>query len=457
MTPSASLIPALATEPADDSEFETLEDTIWKQFFYAGRGGYAMQRKDGTFIPLPAEGQVRQHLKILGADPKIHADLLCKIREKNYVSFIGPVAGLKQGIHIAPDSGSQILVTVPPKIISANHGEWPLIRRIMEGLFSDPNQPDQCLSVYGWMKQARANVVAGQRRPLPVLSLIGPRNSGKTLFLEILRVTLGGRSASAYAAFTKENGFNFEVLGAELLTIDDEVASKDGRARSRFGQAIKRNCFTSSIRIEPKGYDAFNARPVHAVAIALNDEPEHLRVLPELDDSLQDKISLIKTGRAKITDQETEDKKVFWNRIMKELPAFLGFLESLSIPRPLRDTRTGAAAFHHPEIFKSLRELSPEYRLYILILQCDGTQDALKAGKNWEGTAAELEAALTSMHSSTQRAAQQLLQWGEAAGVYLGKLADSESYPVSRLGQRDGVMRWSISPSRPVGEQGAPP
>ena len=108
---------------------------------------------------------------------------------------------------------------------------------------------------------------------------------------------MGGRSAPAYRALTNENGFNADVIGSELLVIDDEVASRDGRARSRFGQAIKNFLFTSKVRVEAKGRDAFNARPVHALAIALNNEAQHIMVLPELDDNLVDKISLIQTGK----------------------------------------------------------------------------------------------------------------------------------------------------------------
>jgi len=416
----------------------------WTKFYYGGRMGYAFEAEPGMFIPLPSEGQVRQHLTHHGVHKKNLGTALCSIRKENLVKWIGPVAGYKTGLHDSVDSGGKILVTEAPKIIDATQGDFPLIERILKGLFDDPDHPLQFHAVMCWLKQARINVKAGKRRPIPVLAIVGPRNSGKSLFLEIARVALGGRSASAYRALTKENGFNSEILGAELLTIDDEVASRDPRARSHFAQALKNVIFSGSVRIEGKNKDAFNARPVHALAVALNDEPEHIRVLPERDESLGDKISLIKAGYADITAAECADREAFFARIMSEMPAFLYYLEGLAIPEQLEDSRTIVGVFVHPMILKNLEDISPEHRLFGLISQCDTVTDSWRVNGYWEGTSAELDTALKHYESPTASEARSLLQWNNSTGTYLGRLSKSVRYPVESGPYRKGNQTWKI-------------
>jgi hypothetical protein len=417
----------------------------WTKFYYGERMGFAFEAAPAVFITLPTEGPVRQHLSNLGVPKEQIVDTLCAIRLTNRVKWMGPVAGHKTGIYESKDSGGKILVTEPPIIVEAKQGDFPLIKRILKGLFDDPSEPLQYQAVLCWLKQARENVKAGRRRPIPVLAIVGPRNSGKSLFLEIARVSLGGRSSSAYRALTRENGFNSEILGAELLTIDDEVASKDPRARSNLAQALKNVLFASSVRIEGKNKDAFNARPVHALAIALNDEPEHIRVLPERDDSLGDKISLIKARYANISDSECENKEVFFQRILDELPAFLYFLEGLSVPAKLQDSRTGVGVFVHPEILRNLEDISPEHRLFGLILQCDDVTSSFKSHGFWQGTSAQLDTALKYYESSTASEARSLLSWNNSTGTYMGRLSKSERYPVEGGPHRNGIQTWIIT------------
>jgi hypothetical protein len=416
----------------------------WKKFYYGGFG-YAMEVGGGRYIPLPFESQVCAHLEQMGiTDSAERRACLCQIREHNYVLWIGPVAGYKSGLHISPDAQGKILVTQSPVIIKAAEGQCKLISRILKGLFVDPEHPLQFGAVMGWLYQARKNVVEGRRRPLPALALVGPIESGKSLFLEIVRLSLGGRSAPAFRALVNQNGFNSEILGAELLTVDDEVASADRRARVRFGQAIKLSLFGPALRIEGKGRDAFSARPVHALAIALNDDPQHVQVLPELDHTNVDKISLIRTGRANLIPGEADNRDRFMERIRAEIPAFLYRLEQLTIPEELENPRTGCAAWQHPDILEMLTEIAPETRLWELIQQCPLLRPTEEDGV-WRlrATAVEIEQKLKEC-SATSSSAKTLLYWNGAMGAYLAKLADSGRYGVSRGGQRHGIQTWII-------------
>jgi hypothetical protein len=418
----------------------------WLRFYYGGKWGYAMQTAQNEFIPL-CESQVRQHLKMLKVSPGMMDQFLCEIREQHYVVWIGPVAGYQSGIYLSDDSQSKFLATIPPKIIKGVPGDFDLINRIISGLFDDKEQPDQLPMVLGWLKQGRANVVLGKPRPLPALALVGPRKAGKTLFLEIGRHVLGGRKTAAYHALTNQQGFNSELLGAELLTVDDEVASNDPRARIRFGQAIKKNFFSGSFFVHGKGKEGFCARPVHALAIAVNNEPQHVRVLPDLDESLVDKIALIQTGMASVSVEESSDREGFMARILSEIPAFIHFIENFEVPESLKDERSGIKAFHHPDILYSLMQLSGELRLLELIHKNDMITSAIENDSFWKGTALELEQIITSCPINGPIARSLFSSYQGAAGQYLSRLVDAKRFGVSKAGQKKGIMQYRIGPS----------
>lgn len=73
-------------------------------------------------------------------------------------------------------------------------------------------------------------------------------------------------------------------------------------------QGIKKYLFAPHVRAHSKFREAVNMRPVHAVAIAVNNEPEHLQVLPAIDDSVADKISLFDCQPAKLDGLDDRDE-----------------------------------------------------------------------------------------------------------------------------------------------------
>jgi hypothetical protein len=412
------------------------------QIYYAGKGGYAIAH-NGGFIPLTAEGQVAQHLRASGVENHQVPALLCRLRLENFVSYIGPVAGHPAGIYTAPDSGQPFLVTSGPRIIEGREGKFPFIADFLADLLGKDEQAE---AVMAWLRQARRNVIEQQRRPLPAAIFVGSKNCGKTLFIEITRQILGGRSASAFAALSGNTDFNGDVIGAELLVIDDEIASRDHRARTALAQGIKKYLFASHIRAHSKFREAVNMRPVHAVAIAVNDEPEHLQVLPAIDDSVADKISLFACNRARLDG--LDDREEIGRRIAAELPAFVHYLDSTEHPDHLRNQRTGAAAWQNREVLERLQSISPEEHLRELMTQCVAVTEAIEANGYWLGTAAQMEQLLRA-DQVTQHSARSLLSWNAACGAYLAKLKAANRCDITKSTVQ-GNPRWRIASLEPV-------
>jgi hypothetical protein len=407
------------------------------QIYYAGRQGFWLQDGRG-FIPLPRESQVSQHLKVLGIEKELIGPILCRIRLRHYVSFAGAVAGHDSGVHLSPDSGKQFLVTDPPRIIRARKGRFDFIQRFLSELLGEDIQKE---AFTAFLRQARQNLKKGERRPLPVAALVGPKSCGKTLCGEIVRRVLGGRVANAMAALCGET-FNADTLGAELLLVDDEIASRDPRTRLAFAQGIKKRLFATSVQFRPLYHEGIQMRPIQAVVIAVNDEPEHLQVLPAIDDTTRDKISLFSCSKANLDG--LEDRMEISKRIDKELPGFLHFLESTSHPPELRDPRTGAKSWQHQEVLAQLESIAPEQKLRELLLICTDVTDDIANSGFWRGTAADLQSLLTASYSPRAHVAKGLFSYNTACGTYLARLAKSKDCDITSV-VSNGITKWIIA------------
>ena len=414
--------------------------TTMPTVYYAGRSGYAIE-SDGVYIPL-SETAVGQHLRKAGVKREEVANLLCDIRTQNFVAYIGPVAGYQAGLHISEDNNRPFLVTTGPNLIEGAEGDWSFLRGFFAELFGGGEQHD---AVMAWLRQARRNLIVGKRRPLPAAVLVGPRNCGKSLFSEVTRLVLGGRSAPAFAALSGLSSFNADIIGAELLTIDDEIASKDSRARTALAQGIKKHFFAPAVRAEAKGRDAVTLRPVQAVVIAVNDEPEHLQVLPMLDDSVVDKISLFSCQRASLDGQD--DRDAIAQLVREEMPALVYYLDQSEHPASLRDKRTGCAAWQHPDVVAALQSISPEEQMRELMQQCYAITEAVQSRGGWHGSATELQRSLLE-NPVTSQAARSLLRYTSTCGTYLGRLQASRRASMDRA-TIHGVTRWTITSLNP--------
>lgn len=233
--------------------------------------------------------------------------------------------------------------------------------------------------------------------------------------------------------------FNSELIGAELLICDDESGQTDMRVRRSAANKIKASLFSAGVKGEQKGYEAFTCRPWWRIVFACNDEPEDLRVLPLLDDSMSDKLSLFKCFSHEIVMPDaSRDER--WEQIESELPAFAHYLlNEFEIPEEMRDRRTGAKAYQHPDLVRSLASLGYETKLLELI--DEGMEDRLPG----TFTAKQVQRYLTEQGSSTCAEAKKLLHYPTACGTYLSRLTTTAPDRVSVAGMSKGIQRYTIS------------
>lgn len=419
---------------------------VVQKFFYNGTN-YAMA-SDSAYIQLH-ESAVRQHLKKLCILTSYHTDILCDIREKQSVSYIGPCAGHKCGLHSA--NGFQILVTSGPKIVEAKQGDGEFIVQILRDLLNEEGNPDQYNAFLDWLAYCRKAVLAGKRAQSPALAIAGKRGNGKSLAVEIICRCLGGRQSSAYRYLCGDTAFNKDLIQSELLVMDDSAASTHATARMKLAQNLKAHLFGGLVRVEGKNKDAFECAPVQTVVIAVNEGAEHLMVLPEIDDSMRDKIHLMKTAPVFLPSEIIGNKDLIGERISRSLPGFLHMLEQRDLSKAL-DARGRLKCFWHQEIVEAIGLLSPEQQLFELIHQLYEIKNLLQQRKTWIGTAAMLESMLTEKYSPVSHSASKVLTWRAACGSYLSKLATDPNSGIS-LNGKDKITKVQLySIAQPVGE-----
>ncbi len=428
--------------------------TLPEAYFDSARQHYWVQDQRERWMPYN-ETSLKRLIRSNGISAKplkgeMVSDLdlvILEIQHNRNVDYAASLAGYKKGVYDI--LGSRVLVVDSPQLIEPKAGTWERIKVVLIGLLIDENF-DQTPYLFGWLKLALESLRAGQRRPGQALALAGPKDCGKSLLQNIITELLGGRMASPYQYMTGITPFNGEMFRAEHLVIEDNSASTDIRARRNFGALLKTITVNEHQSCHAKGRQAVSLTPFWRLSISVNDEPENLMVLPPIDESIEDKLILLKASCATLPmpTGTLEERKLFRDTLSSELPAFAHFLSEWEVPRELHSQRFGITHFHHPDLLQTLDDLAPERQLLDLI------DTELFSGilvEPWEGKAEELEQRLTGSESKSSYAARRLLGFRAACGTYLGRLVKKHPERISRR-VLDGHSVWRVDPPKPVGE-----
>ena len=271
-------------------------------YYDSNRKGYWILDRAGNWLEVDVSS-LKRHLKASGlAGDTRRGENISEIdttingyQLDCHVVYAGPLSGYSKGV--TEQFGQRILVTTSPRIIAPCPGEFPLLAKIMEQLFSDPSA-DQRPYVLGWLKVGFESLSAGKRRPGQALAMAGPKDCGKSLLQNIFTEILGGRAAKPSRYMSGKTQFNADLFGAEHLMVEDEIGSTNLCVRREFGARIKDFTVNEVQSYHDKNKRALSLRPFWRVSISLNDEPENLMILPPMDESLNDKLMLLRAHHA---------------------------------------------------------------------------------------------------------------------------------------------------------------
>ncbi len=423
-------------------------------FYSSSEGGYYVDvgshyRAYGRKSPVKS-GLDRHFLKQgFSADDRkgMVAYCLDSIELDQAVDWAGSLAGYERGL--INYKGRNFLATNGFQLPNAEEGECPLHLSIIEQAF-----PDQLarMMFLCWVAIAVRAIRAHVHQPAPMLVLAGAPNAGKTLLSLIVKNALGGRSANPMTAWTGQLPWNDDLLGSELLLIDDAVSSTDPRARKAFGARFKEAIYAGDVAINTRRKSSVTMRPVWRVMVCCNETAENLSVIPPLEEGIEDKISLLKVSVIKtpMPASSSDEREKFSTALKKELPYFLGYLESINVPDELKDSRTGVLAWKDPQLLASVNNISPEQKLENLIQLCMQNQTlSCENGERWI-TASELESILTDNNSRSRSQAQALLKYHAACGSYLSTLVKRGSEYVTASKKVKGTTRYLLKSPYPT-------
>jgi hypothetical protein len=438
-------VPAVAVSTGE-SPWQALEENIaatncstrLTAYYDIHKKEYLVRNETGWIAQ--TESQFKRRLKSSGVSTKAPdgemlspSDVeILRIQDHESIQYAGPLAGSIEGFR--EDGSLRFLVTESPLLIEPVKGDWLTLKAVFEAVLADPEY-DQLTVFYGWLQVAVKALRAGLLMPGQALVLAGVKGCGKSLIQNLITQLLGGRSAKPYSFMTGGTQFNSELFKAEHLMIEDEAPATDFRSRRNLGTAIKQLTVNEDQRLHAKNRDAMMLKPFWRVSITLNDEPEDLHVLPQIDSSLEDKLILLRAYKRDfpMPSAGAGERKLFGDTLRGEIPAFLEWLlNEFVIPAEFRTDRFGVNHFHHPDLLAMLQEISSESRLMELIDQ--------HIMLPFEGSSAELE---TQLYEKAPRQASQLLYFSNATGALLARLKKESGSRVSKTHTSGGNL-WRI-------------
>jgi len=313
---------------------------------------------------------------------------------------------------------------------------FPYIAELLDGYFDSQEQLPFFLS---WLAYGYHQAVKGKPSNGQVVFLAGDVNQGKTLVSNVLVGDLFGGHMDASDYLLGESKFNKELFEVGLWTVDDTVPSSDPRRQQLYSAMLKKIPANYAFQYHPKFRDPIMLPWAGRVLITCNADPESIRILPDVEMSLLDKVMLFKIATV---ERDFMDAAA---RIRAELPFLARFLLDYKIPDQCRgDARFGVKCYHHADLLEEARQSGRTAGFAELLEIFQRSFFSNNAVLEWEGNATELKQAMLS-----DDAIRPLIEpySVDNLGRLLGKLA-SQSPPfhgLSRPPKRHASRVWRLT------------
>lgn len=437
-TPPGNLVESVPVIPNDALKPKTNAPEFYHDMT---SGDYWRMTPSGKFFKC-SEKDLRRHCQRAGMNV-LHKQedagltrfetAICDAQDHAAVDHAIPLAGHRAGIFRTED-GRKILVPRGPSLIVPVPGEYPHFETLIAELFGHVQLP-YLLSWLRVMLEDLYGLTPSAWRHSQMLVLVGKPACGKSFFQSLISQLVGSRSADPYLWMVGKSNFNEDIAEAEHLMMEDKHALRDAKSRTAFGTAIKQLAVTSQTPIHGKGKKMFTAPTFRRLSFSVNDDADYITSLPMLDDSIADKLILLKCAKAQMESDWTQNKL----RFTRELPAFIHYLlHDFSIPETMRHERFGVVHYHNPEVVELLQQFEPHIRFREAL---DGTLFKHGIEPVTRKSAAEIQSDL--INGPFGQYVRPLVSYPTACGQLLAKLAKEEPDRFSSTMSK-GNRRWTI-------------
>lgn len=283
----------------------------------------------------------------------------------------------------------------------ADGTNFPWVSQYLEGYFDDKPQ-DGCSPLEYWLADMQRTLRAlheGQPCSGKAEILSGGKDLGKSLMAVKIKRMLFGSNTDAGKFLLEQGSFNKELAQSFHWYVDDNQSASSSQRHMLFSETLKKHVATPEVVYHPKFQDA-NVIPWYGrITITCNDDPDSLSIIPNMDMTIRDKVSLYKLARRKIAFPPSSDLHAI---LEQELPYFVGYLLfHYEAPAEVLDksVRFGIRPYHHPDLLQVAKEVTSHARLEEIIdiwrelTRFDPTDP--DDSPTWEGTASALLAQMT--------------------------------------------------------------
>jgi len=342
-------------------------------------------------------------------------------------------------------NGASILNTcttkalTPAESVNGWGDQFPWIAEFLDQYFS-ADHPEQKEHFLAWWRRFYRSGLELKPTSGQAMYHCGPAGTGKNVMNTLLVGPSVGGFADAKAYLVDNNRFTGNILTKACWVINDSTATSSYESHSRFSAQVKALVANDYHVFDEKYIKAGQVTWLGRLIISTNLDAESMRMLPELEGTILDKLMLLQVAGHQLPFPEKLEETT-----RKELPFFLCWLYNSETPSELYDRRFGVKTLHHPALLKAGVEQGVTHSfLETLVMFLDNyrRQDNNHDKKSWEGTASELFASMGMDGAITAPLIRKLSN--TQVGRRLGQL-QSQGYPIERSDSRTRLGHvWKI-------------
>lgn len=332
-------------------------------------------------------------------------------------------------------------LTDGPMTFSKGREHFKLIYTLLRTMFLEiASEEDRQLTAFlAWTKYFYVHALNKDPAPGHTIVIAGPPGKGKTLLSKEILGGLMGGECDASSHFVDGDPWTERLCNSPIARVDDSLAITDPRGLLKFSNRLKKYTANAEMMYNQKFKQTGSIPWFGRAVVTCNLDSESLRILPDMDLSTRDKISLFK---ASDHIMKFDDWKTTGETIRRELPAFARFLYDWTIPSEwiADERRFGVRPFHHPDLFDESRQQGLGVILELLHMFMESWRGAHPTKEFWEGTATTLCQDLATINPSGMRDLKP-----HQVAIMLGKLSKND-FPVHKY--KDPMSRlnmWRIS------------
>lgn len=267
--------------------------------------------------------------------------------------------------------------------------EWgdgfPWVAQFLEGFFEPAEQLDFFLA---WLHHFYRNGYIQKPRAGHALFIAGTTNVGKTFLSTGIISRMVGGHMDASDFLMGDTDFTSHVVQSPIMSVDDTQGASDSRKHTAYSSGIKKVVANRHMMYHQKYGTPTLVEWMGRIIVTLNIDPESVKLLPNCDISIMDKIMMLRCAQVA---REFPGPVELETILSTELPYFCRWILDYKMPDHCKgDVRFGVQPYHDKHLYNEAIQSSDSYAFFELLV--DFLAQLPKDQEYYEGTSTQLMA-----------------------------------------------------------------